>query len=104
MDYVYSNCHVLSADTLLSHRHSSTAAVTKLLSNVLKISKLTGQVLNNVMMVIFFPVNQLQPSDIKIIAAMGDAFTVSYMSRLFLQLYDSETMCESRYIILWGQS
>lgn len=94
-------CHVLRADTLLSHRHSSTA-VTKLLSNVL--SKLTGQVLNNVMMVIFFPVNQLQPSDIKIIAAMGDAFTVSYMSRLFLQLYDSETMCESRYIILWGQS
>ena len=29
-------------------------------------------------MMIFFPVHQLHPSDIKIVAAMGDAFTVSY--------------------------
>ena len=28
-------------------------------------------------MLFFFPVHQLHPSDIKIVAAMGDAFTVS---------------------------
>ena len=36
---------------------------------------------------IFFAVHQLQVSDIKVIAAMGDAFTVSNMFNWLLYVY-----------------